>query len=82
MEKATQNPGNVAFIAIKKIKNDEETLIPLIKFSNTYPSNENLSDLILSYTLLLFVYFFRNILNINSGIQKLIPITNMGIKNS
>ena len=65
-----QNPGNIAFIVIKKIKNDEETLIPLIKFSNTYPSNENLSDLILSYTLLLFVYFFRNILNINSGIQK------------
>ena len=41
-----QNPGNIAFIVIKKIKNDEETLIPLIKFSNTYPSNENLSDLI------------------------------------
>lgn len=77
-----QNPGNIAFIVIKKIKNDEETLIPLIKFSNTYPSNENLSDLILSYTLLLFVYFFRNILNINSGIQKLIHIINIGIKNS
>lgn len=77
-----QNPGNIAFIVIKKIKNDEETLIPLIKFSNTYPSNENLSDLILSYTLLLFVYFFRNILNINSSIQKLIPIINIGIKNS
>lgn len=82
MEKAMQNPGNIAFIVIKKIKNDEETLIPLIKFSNTYPSNENLSDLILSYTLLLFVYFFRNILNITSGIQKLIPIINIGIKNS
>lgn len=82
MEKAMQNPGNIAFIVIKKIKNDEETLIPLIKFSNTYPSNENLSDLILSYTLLLFVYFFRNILNINSSIQKLIPIINIGIKNS
>ena len=82
MEKAMQNPGNIAFIVIKKIKNDEETLIPLIKFSNTYPSNENLSDLILSYTLLLFVYFFRNILNINSGIQKLIPIINIVIKNS
>ena len=82
MEKAMQNPGNIAFIVIKKIKNDEETLIPLIKFSNTYPSNENLSDLILSYTLLLFVYFFRNILNINSGIQKLIPIINIGIINS
>lgn len=82
MEKAMQNPGNIAFIVIKKIKNDEETLIPLIKFSNTYPSNENLSDLILSYTLLLFVYFFRNILNINSGIQKLIHIINIGIKNS
>ena len=77
-----QNPGNIAFIVIKKIKNDEETLIPLIKFSNTYPSNENLSDLILSYTLLLFVYFFRNILNINSGIQKLIHIINIRIKNS
>lgn len=51
MEKATQNPGNVAFIAIKKIKNDEERLIPLIRFSNAYPSNENLSGLILSYTL-------------------------------
>lgn len=51
MEKATQNPGNVAFIAIKKIKNDEETLIHLIRFSNAYPSNENLSGLILSYTL-------------------------------
>ena len=82
MEKAMQNPGNIAFIVIKKIKNDEETLIPLIKFSNTYPSNENLSDLILSYTLLLFVYFFRNILNINSGIQKLIHIINIRIKNS
>lgn len=82
MEKAMQNPGNIAFIVIKKIKNDEETLIPLIKFSNTYPSNENLSDLILSYILLLFVYFFRNILNINSGIQKLIHIINIGIKNS
>ena len=82
MEKAMQNPGNIAFIVIKKIKNDEETLIPLIKFSNTYPSNENLSDLILSYTLLLFVYFFMNILNINSGIKKLIPIINIGIKNS
>ena len=82
MEKAMQNPGNVAFNPIKKIKKDQQTLIPIIKFSNAYPSNENLSGVILSYTLLLFVYFFRNILNINSGIQKLIPIINIGIKNS
>ena len=45
IEKATQNPGNAAFNPIRTIKKQVGVLSPLVRFSNAYPSNENLSVL-------------------------------------